>query len=75
MYCMAGASGRDCDTVIVAGREVLKGGVIPGLDEAELMHRTQIAWDKYRRRLVRWAGDAADLVYPPAIPTRRRTPR
>ena len=69
------ASGRDCDTVIVAGREVLKGGVVPGLDEAELMHRTQIAWDKYRRRLARWAGDAADLVYPAAIPTRRRAPR
>lgn len=68
------ASGRDCDTVIVAGREVLKGGVVPGLDEAALMHRARIAWDAYRRRLADWAGDAADQIYPTAIPTRRRGP-
>lgn len=65
-------SGRDCDTVIVAGREVLSGGVVPGLDEDRLMHRSRIAWDKYRRRLADWAGDAADTVFPSAIPTRRR---
>jgi hypothetical protein len=61
--------------VVVAGRVVLKGGVVPGLDEADLMHRSRIAWDKYRRRLADWAGDAAGVVYPDAIPTRRRGPR
>ncbi|MCA3264205.1 MAG: amidohydrolase family protein [Telmatospirillum sp.] len=65
-------SGRDCDTVIVAGREVLKGGKIPGLDEAELMRRAQVAWDKYKRRLASWAGDAPDRIYPSALPMRRR---
>jgi cytosine/adenosine deaminase-related metal-dependent hydrolase len=69
------AGGRDCDTVVVAGRVVLKGGLVPGLDEADLMHRSRIAWDKVRRRLADWAGDAADVVYPDAIPTRRRRPR
>ncbi len=66
-------SGRDCDTVIVAGREVLTGGKIPGLDEAELMHRAQIAWNKYKQRLAGWAGDAADRIYPSALPMRRRS--
>lgn len=69
------ASGRDCDTVIVAGREVLKGGLVPGLDEELLMQRSRIAWDQYRRRLADWAGAAADHVYPAAIPTRRRSTR
>jgi cytosine/adenosine deaminase-related metal-dependent hydrolase len=69
------ASGRDCDTVIVAGREVLTGGMVPGLDEEQLMHRSRIAWDKYRRRLASWAGDATDRVYPAAIPLSRRGPR
>ncbi len=27
------------------------------------MHRSRIAWDKYRRRLADWAGDAADRVF------------
>jgi len=65
-------SGRDCDTVIVAGREVLTGGKIPGLDEAALMRRAQIAWDKYKRTLATWAGNAADRIYPSALPMRRR---
>lgn len=69
------AGGRDCDTVIVAGREVVKSGVVPGLDEADLMHRSRIAWDKYRRQLADWAGAAASHIYPDAIPTRRRAPR
>lgn len=69
------ASGRDCETVIVAGREVLKSAKVPGVDEAELTHRSRIAWDKYRRKLADWAGDAADHVYPAAIPMRRRAPR
>ncbi len=68
------ASGRDCDTVIVAGRAVLKGGIVAGIDEDMLMHRSRIAWDKYRRMLSEWAGSAAEHVYPAAIPTRRRSP-
>jgi 8-oxoguanine deaminase len=66
------SSGRDCDSVIVAGREILTAGVVPGLDEADLMHRAQIAWSKYRARLADWAGHAAGRVYPAAIPLRRR---
>jgi cytosine/adenosine deaminase-related metal-dependent hydrolase len=65
-------SGRDCETVIVAGREVVKGGKIPGLDEADLMHRAQIAWGKYKGRLASWAGKEADRIYPTALPMRRR---
>lgn len=68
-------SGRDCHTVVVGGRVVVEGGAIPGLDEAELMHRSRRAWDRYRRRLADWAGDAASRVYPDALPTRRRAPR
>jgi len=67
-------SGRDCHTVIVAGREVLKAGTVPGLDEADLLHRSRVAWDKYRRRLAEWAGPAAGRVYPDTLPTRRRAP-
>lgn len=66
------ASGRDCDTVIIAGREVLTAGMVPDLDEALLMHRSRIAWNKYRQRLANRAGDATDQIYPVAIPTRRR---
>lgn len=69
------ASGRDCDTVIVAGREVLKSGRVPDLDEDELMHRSRIAWTKYRNTLANWAGAAAADVYPDAIVTRRCPPR
>lgn len=67
------ASGRDCDTVIVAGREVLKGGMVSGLDETMLLRRSQVAWDKYRRRLADWVGGSASHVYPDAILTRRLT--
>jgi hypothetical protein len=67
--------GSDCDTVMVAGRVVLKASQVPDLDEAELMDRSRIAWDKYRRRLAGWAGDDAARIYPDAIPKRRRAPR
>jgi 5-methylthioadenosine/S-adenosylhomocysteine deaminase len=67
-------SGRDCDTVIIAGREVLTGGVVPGLDEGLMMHRSRIAWNKYRQKLETAAGDASGRIYPMAIPTRRREP-
>jgi cytosine/adenosine deaminase-related metal-dependent hydrolase len=69
------ASGRDCDSVIVAGREVLVAGRIPGLDEEDLKRRARVAWDKYRRRLAGWAGGAAHEIHPDAIPTLRRAPR
>lgn len=69
------ASGRDCDTVIVAGREVLKGGRVPDLDEEQLLRRARRAWDTYRDRLAGWAGPAAASIYPDAIPTHRRGAR
>lgn len=70
-FVLAG-SGRDCETVIVAGREVLVDGRVPGLDDAALMHRARRAWDRYRGRLDLWAGGASAQIYPSAIPMRRR---
>jgi len=68
------ATGKNCDTVMVAGKIVVENGSIPGLDEEALAHKAQKLYLRYKAGLAAWdhAGRSADEVFPPVLPMLRR---
>ncbi|MBM3925844.1 MAG: amidohydrolase family protein [SAR202 cluster bacterium] len=67
-------NGRDADTVIVAGKTVVEGGRVAGLDEEELLHKAQRVWEKFKSGIVGWdwAKRTSEEVYPSGLPRRGR---
>ena len=62
--------GWDCDTVLVDGRIVLRGGMLPGIDEEALLARAHELWTRYKQSIVDWDvhSRSADEMFPPVYP-------
>ena len=65
-------TGKDVETVIVAGEVVIEGGTSTRVDEADIYARAQAAatagWDGWAKR--DWANRDVETITPPAFPTR-----
>ncbi len=64
------ANGRDCHTVLVGGRVVVREGRVVGVDEEELAHKARKAWLKYKGGIAAWdpAGRPSEELFPPLFP-------
>jgi 5-methylthioadenosine/S-adenosylhomocysteine deaminase len=65
--------GDDMDTVIVNGKTVMEGGIIPGVDFAKLRHEAQSAGEQIWSTLQRW--DPLDRMHEDACLWRYRVPQ
>jgi cytosine/adenosine deaminase-related metal-dependent hydrolase len=67
---LLGASGRDVTDVVIDGRVVMSGGVIPGVDWAAMQAQAQAQFEgvvaKYPERT--WAHPAVAEIFPPSYP-------
>jgi hypothetical protein len=65
-------TGKDVETVIVAGEIVIENGTSSRMDEADIYARAQAAatsgWDDWAAR--DWANRDVETITPPAFPTR-----
>jgi cytosine/adenosine deaminase-related metal-dependent hydrolase len=65
-------TGKDVETVIVAGEVVIENGTSTRVDEANIVARAQAAatagWDGWAER--DWANRDVETITPPAFPTR-----
>ncbi len=64
------ASGTDVDTVLVDGKVVVKGGRVPGIDEAELREKTADAhlWQKEQFARMYPGGMSSEDLFPHSYP-------
>ncbi len=73
---MTSASGRDVDTVIIDGRTVMQGGIIPGFDFEAARQRAQTQFERLVARYPErtWQHPPIEEIFPstyPIIPSRK----
>ena len=68
---LTAGTGRECDMVIVDGKVLVKDGSLVGIDENDLMERSQISWLNYKHGIASWdvKKRAIDLIVPQVFPT------
>ena len=66
--------GRDVDTVIVAGKTLIRGGRSVNLDEEAIYRKAATATQNFWRNVPNWhwAGHDVDRIMPPSFPTHRQ---